>query len=179
MKIVKTTKKRNHEDPDIILERLRQVPFFSMFRDDRITISKIADLCTRRSYRKGKYIIREKEFGDELYIIYSGEIDIVKKTMQNEEYTVTNMCADECALYVGEMALIDNDRRSASVLAKIDCECLVISRDDFLKFGDENPRVGLAITREIARQLVMNLRKSNSDIITLFSALVEEISTNE
>ncbi len=176
--MIKRRKKHAPDEPDMILERLRQVPFFSMYRDDTATIRKISDMCARRSYRKGKYIIREKEFGDELYIIYSGEIDIVKKTLQHEEYTVTNMCADECALYVGEMALIDNDRRSASVLAKTDCECLVISRDNFLAFGDENPRVGLAITREIARQLVMNLRKSNSDIITLFSALVEEISTN-
>jgi CRP/FNR family cyclic AMP-dependent transcriptional regulator len=171
-------KKKNQPDNvDIILEKLKQVSFFSMFENDIETINRIASVCSRRMYPKGKYIIREGDSGDELFIILNGEIDIVKNTLQNEQYTVTTMNADMGSVNVGEIALIDNDRRSASVVANTDCECLVITRDDFIKFGDENPTAGLAITRSIASQLCANLRKSNSDIITLFSALVEEIST--
>lgn len=148
-----------------------------MFAKDIDMIKKIAGLCARRSYRKGKKIIREGDFGDELFIVLNGQIDIIKKTLQDEQYTVTTMNAGKGAVYVGEIALIDNDRRSASVFANTDCDCLVIRRDDFIKFGDENPKAGLAITRVIARRLCGNLRKSNTDIITLFSALVEEISS--
>ena len=169
-------KKNQPDSVDVILEKLKQVSFFSMFENDIETINRIASMCSRRIYRKGKYIIREGDSGDELFIILSGEIDIVKNTLQNEQYTVTTMNADMGSVNVGEIALIDSDRRSASVLANTDCECLVITRDNFIKFGDENPTAGLAITRSIASQLCANLRKSNSDIITLFSALVEEIS---
>ena len=161
------------------LDKLKQVSFFSMFENDNEMIERIAGMCTRRRYRKGKYIIREGDYGDELFIVLSGEIEIIKNTLQNEQYTVTTLNADEGGVNVGEIALIDNDRRSASVLAKTDCECLVINRDDFIKFGDENPTAGLAITRSIASQLCANLRKSNTDIITLFSALVEEISATQ
>ena len=77
---------------------------------------------------------------------------------------------------MGEIALIDHDRRSASVEAKTDCECIVLNRDSFLKFGNEYPVIGLNITRAIAQQLSQKLRKSSTDVITLFSALVEEIS---
>lgn len=174
--------KRNEqttETGDPTLKKLKDVPFFSMFRDDDEIIRKIASMCTRKFYRKGKYIIREGEDGDELFVVLSGKIEIQKYTLQNEQYTVTTLNADQGGLNVGEIALIDNDRRSASVLAKTDSECLVISRNDFLRFGDENPKAGLAITRAIASQLSANLRKSNTDVITLFSALVEEISANE
>jgi CRP-like cAMP-binding protein len=171
--------KRSKNQPDsvdIILEKLKQVSFFSMFENDIETINRIAGMCSRRIYRKGKYIIREGDYGDELFVILNGEIDIVKNTLQNEQYIVTTLNADMGSINVGEIALIDNDRRSASVLANTDCECLVITRDNFIKFGDEYPTAGLAITRSIASQLCSNLRKSNGDIITLFSALVEEIS---
>lgn len=177
MPLFKKTQKQ--DSGNVILEKLKQVSFFSMFENDDETIARIAAVCTRRVYSAGKYIIREGDFGDELFIALSGEIEIIKNTLQNEEYTVTTFYADEGGVNFGEIALIDNDRRSASVLAKTDCECLVITRDDFIKFGDENPRAGLEITRSIATQLCGNLRKSNTDIITLFSALVEEISATK
>lgn len=171
--------KRTKDQPDsgnIILDKIREVSYFSMFENNLEILERIAGMCSRRQYRKGKYIIREGDYGDELFIILNGDIDIVKNTLQNEAYTVTTLSADMGSINVGEIALIDNDRRSASVVAKTDCECLVVTRDDFIKFGDENPAAGLAITRAIASQLCANLRKSNTDIITLFSALVEEIS---
>jgi CRP/FNR family transcriptional regulator, cyclic AMP receptor protein len=171
--------KKGPESNDITLDKLKQVSFFSMFEKDVDTMNRIAGMCSRRQYRKGKQIIREGDFGDELFIILNGEIDIIKNTLQNEQYTVTTLSADLGGINVGEIALIDNDRRSASVFAKTDCECLVINRDDFIKFGDECPKAGLAITRAIASQLCANLRKSNTDIITLFSALVEEISASK
>lgn len=162
-----------------VIEKLKQVSYFSMFEKEEDVIQKIADLCKKRSFPSGKVIIEEGEYGDELFIVLYGEIDILKNTLQNEKYTVTTLSSELGGISVGELAMIDNDKRSASVLAKTDCECLVINRKDFIKFGDENPRIGIQITRAIASQLSSKLRKANSDVITLFSALVEEISANE
>jgi len=162
-----------------MLEKLKEVSFFSMFAENDEIMNKIARMCERRAFRAGSAIIEEGEYGDELFIIVSGEINIEKKTMQNERYTVTTLDSTMGGLYVGELALIDNDRRSASVMANTDCDCLVIDRDEFLKFGDQNPTAGLSITRAIASQLAGKLRKTNEDVITLFSALVQEIAGNE
>jgi len=164
---------------DFILKRLKEVSFFKMFAKKEEIIKKIAGMCTRKTFKAGKKIIIEGESGDELIIILKGDIEIVKRTMQNEEYTVATLKADMGGIYAGELALIDNDKRSASVNAKTDCECLIIKRTHFIEFGDENPEIGLAITRVIAGQLSMKLRKSNTDVITLFSALVEEIAESE
>ena len=159
-----------------IFKKLKQVDIFSMYADNEDVINKISTICSNRVFKKGKKIIEEGQHGDELYIILSGEIDILKKTLQNEKYTVTSLSDQMGGIYVGELALIDNDMRSASVVAKSDCQCLVINRKDFIRFGNENPAIGLSVTRAIASQISSRLRKSNSDVITLFSALVDEIS---
>ncbi len=163
------------ENPENLV-KLSEVSFFAMFAQDEEIIKKIALLCRKKSFREGKAIIEEGDYGDELFIILKGEIDILKKTLQNEKYTVTTLSAETGGINVGELALIDNDQRSATVMAKTDCETLVISRDDFLKFGNENPEIGLEITRAIAKEISHKLKKTNADVITLFSALVEEIS---
>ncbi len=167
----------NSTDKKQVIETLQKVSFFSTFSEDIEVMDKIASLCSRKSFNAGKMIIKEGEYGDDLFILMSGKIEILKNTLQNETYTVTTLDAKIGGINVGELALIDNDQRSASVLAKTDCECLVIDRDDFIKFGNENPFIGLEITRAIASQLSSKLRKTNVDVITLFSALVEEIDT--
>lgn len=160
---------------DLISEKLKSVSFFLKIADDKNVVEKIASMCRPASFKKGKRIISEGNFGQELFIVMEGEVDIIKNTLQNEEYTVATISADNGSIAVGEQGLIDNDRRSASVVARTDCSCVVIYREDFIKFGDENPKAGLLITREIAKKISSNLRKANSDVITLFSALVHEI----
>lgn len=159
-----------------IEKKLIEIPFFKKYENNEAIINTIVKLCDIRNFKKGSTIINEGEQGDELFIIIEGEIEIIKRTMQNEKYVVTTCNAATGSVYVGELALIDNDKRSATVEAKTDCECLVLNRDNFTKFGDQYPEIGLNITRAIATQLSQKLRKTGADVITLFSALVEEIA---
>ena len=161
-----------------IYRKLKEVQFFKIYADYHNVIEKIAGLCSKKKFKKGASIIKEGDYGDELFIFLSGEIEIVKVTLQGEHYTLSTMDSETGGIYVGEFALIDNDKRSATVIAKTECECLVIKRERFIRFGDENPEIGLNITREIAKQLSVMQRKTNADVITLFSALVEEIGGN-
>ena len=158
------------------LEQLKRVNFLNSFADAPEIMEQIFALCKKKTFKAGQSIISEGKLGDELFIILSGTIEIVKSTLQNEPYTVTTLDASMGGVYVGELALIDNDARSATVIAQTACECLVIARKDFLSFGDAHPEIGLRITRYIARQIAAKLRKANQDVITLFSALVEEIA---
>jgi CRP/FNR family transcriptional regulator, cyclic AMP receptor protein len=170
-------KKKVSGDP--VVNALKAVSFFKAFEHDEEIMVKIANMCTPRKFAAGKTIIEEGDSGDELYVFLSGKIDILKKTLQNEKYTVISLSSDKGGVYVGELALIDDDSRSATVTAKTDCDCLVIKRKEFIKFGNDNPAIGLEITRSLASQLSAKLRKANSDVITLFSALVEEIASED
>jgi CRP-like cAMP-binding protein len=62
------------------------------------------------------------------------------------------------------------------VLAETDCEFLVINREDFNQLGEEDPRLGLLVTRGIGEELSKRLRKANKDMVILFQALVEQVA---
>lgn len=175
--MIKPLKSNNSSRAEVV-KKLKEVSFFKHYENNHEVIRHIASLCELRFFKKGSSIIKEGEQGDELFIILKGQIDIIKTTLQNEKYVVTSLDSAIGGIYVGEIALIDHDRRSATVEARTDCECIVLNREKFLKFGDDFPEIGLNITRSIARHLSQMLRKSSGDVITLFSALVEEISSN-
>lgn len=126
--------------------------------------------------KKGTIIIKEDDSGDTLYILKSGAVNILKKTLEKEEYTVVRLeSKKDSIIFFGELALLDNDKRSATVEADTDCELLVINRKDFEKVGNKYPNLGLPITREISKILATRLRRANIDMITLFEALVGEV----
>lgn len=168
--------RKNITNDDNIFNKLKKVSIFQVIAGDDEIMKKIYSRCKHRKIKKNETLIEEGNTGDELFFILSGKISILKKTLQSEKYTVASLDADERGIAVGELAMIDSDKRSATVVAETDCEYMVINRENFIKFGDENPEAGLQMTRVIAGRLSSQLRKANTDVITLFSALVTEIS---
>jgi len=79
-------------------------------------------------------------------------------------------------IFFGEVALIDHDVRSATVLAVSDCETLTLSRKDYLSLCEEDPVAGFRITFQLALRLSATMRKSSRDMITMYQALIDEIS---
>jgi len=155
---------------------LKNIVLFKDFKDDRAVLKKIEKLFTEVSAKKGETIFREGREGDELYIIKRGSVRIVKNTLQNEPYTVVMLSAAQ-NVFFGEMGLLLNDTRSATVVAEEDSTFLVSNRKKFLEFGESEPYIALLITRQIAQILAQRLRKTNQDVVTLFSALVDEIDS--
>jgi CRP/FNR family transcriptional regulator, cyclic AMP receptor protein len=156
------------------IDKFRLVSLFQAFKDQSESLDRIARLFTTIRCEAGSAVITEGETGDAMYIMKSGTVEIVKKTMQGDPYTVAELSSDK-NMFFGEMALIDQDRRSAGVLCKTACEFYVLTRECFLSLGDSHPAIGLALTRELATIVCNRLRKANSDIITLFDALVGEV----
>lgn len=157
-----------------IVEKLKQVSLFKNIKDDVSSLEKVASVIEIKNFDKGSNIIKEGDQGDEMYILSKGRVRIEKRTLQDESYTVT-LLEDGMNIFFGELALMDNDQRSATVIAETDCECYVIKKDKFDTLGNVYPHIGLTVTREIARTLSSRLRRTNQDIITLFEALVGEI----
>jgi CRP/FNR family cyclic AMP-dependent transcriptional regulator len=156
------------------LERLKQINLFSDIAEDLPRLKAILDHTTISYVRKGDAIIREGKMGDSLYLLQSGSVRIMKKTVQDEDYTVV-ILHDHMNIYFGEIALVDNDRRSATVLAETNCELIKLTRKDFLAMAEADPLLGYRILSQIAKKLSGSLRKMNSDVITLFEALVTEV----
>ncbi len=156
------------------LEKLKSIPLFEAIKDNDEAMEKITSICSTKKFHKGDHIITEAETGDELFILLEGAVNILKRTRSGDDYVVVNLRA-EFNIFIGEMALIDDDKRSASVVATENCEVLVIGKSDFLNLGNNNPEIGLPITRALAKIVAGRLRKTNEDMMTLFDALLSEI----
>ncbi|MFW5960783.1 MAG: cyclic nucleotide-binding domain-containing protein [Chitinivibrionales bacterium] len=157
------------------MEKLRQVSLFKDVKEDYNAMYKIAGCFNDIRKSAGEDVIKEgEEKGDSLYVINRGRVEILKTTLRKEPYTVFIMTGEENGFF-GEVGLLDPDKRSATVRCIDDCEFYVLNRDNFESFGDEFPEAGLTLTRELSRIVCRRLRKANSDIITLFGALVNEV----
>jgi CRP-like cAMP-binding protein len=162
-------------DEGSMIEKLRRIELFQGIKKDDERLSKLAGIVSVRQCNAGENIITEGEAGSELYILNKGAVDVLKRTLDNDVYTIVTLTDSE-DVFFGELALMDEELRSASVTANSHCEFLVIKREDFNRLGEEDPWLGLSVTRAIGRALSRRLRKTDDDLITLFEALVGEVA---
>lgn len=153
-------------------DRLAQSKLFEGLAPE--ALAPLAQACQSRLAVADEVLLREGEEGDTMFVICSGRVRVEKKTPYSDTYTVTFLHAEQGDFF-GELAMLDREQRSATVVAETDCELLVVSRDRFVAFGDTHPAAGLLLTRRIAQHLADRLRRSNSDTVTLFTALLQEI----
>lgn len=154
-----------------IIRRLMQISLFERFAGDRAALEKIAALIRTRAYPPSRYILREGESGADMFILNQGAVRVEKRTLANDKFTVVNL-KDDMNVFFGEMALLDDDVRSASVFAVTDVECYVIRKADFERLCETHPEIGYGVMREIARSLAGRLRKTTADSATLIAALI-------
>ena len=165
-------------DEQAVTEKLKKIELFQSLRNDNVRLAKLAKIVSWQNCRAGDQVLTEGKEGSELYILFRGAVSVFKRTLDRESYTIGTLEDDE-DVFFGELALMDEEVRSASVIADTDCEFLVINREDFTKLGEEDPWLGLLVTRAIGRQLCKRLRKANHDIITLFEALVGQVAESD
>ena len=139
-------------------------------------LERLLNLATPCNYSAGVVIIQEGEPGDSMFIMCEGEVEITKRlTLELEEDTpdkrvMIRLRAEDGATF-GEMALLENEVRSATVAALTDCCLLEVKRDDFLAFIHQDVQVGFKILLRLAQMLSRHLRKTNLDVIKLTTAL--------
>jgi CRP-like cAMP-binding protein len=137
---------------------LRNVPIFADLEDR--DLEKIARLGTRQRYKKGNIVVLEQESGAALFVIISGKVKVVRMDEDGREVILSMFGPGE---FFGEMALLDGLARSASVVATVKSELLMIHRRDFLELLNEYPSVAVALLAELA----MRLRKADMQIKSL------------
>ena len=102
---------------------LGKLPLFSGLSDSEL--SKLTARSRTKSFRPHSYILHEGDDSDSLYIILSGSVDILVTDSDGRELVINDQGPGE---YFGELALFDNDTRSASVVSREETQVLVISK---------------------------------------------------
>jgi len=111
---------------------------------------KLEDRAKRRSFRRGEVIFHKGDPGATLYIILSGQVKIVLPSEGGEEAVLGVLDEGE---FFGELSLIDGRPRSATIMATLPTEALVLHRDDFLAFLEANPRCAIDLLHTLCQRL--------------------------
>lgn len=159
-----------------LIEKLKGISLFKGLHKNPEALAALIKVGSVIEVKKGQVIFLEDDVGSSLYIPLSGSYDILKRTRAGDVYTVSKLDGD-MPVFFGELTLIDEDRRSASVTATSNGECFVLEKKHFDQFAEDNPRWALSIVLEISKTLAARLRKTTADMLTIFDALVEEIKS--
>jgi len=130
--------------------------FKNLLHEDFVQIAEVAKELT---FKKGEIIFEENSNADGFYIICKGKVEILKKGEDTDQLEVLAVKKD--GEVFGEMAIIDEMPRSATIKAKTDLTLLKISKDIF----NELLKSFSHITVEIARNVCSTVRSSNSNYI--------------
>jgi signal transduction histidine kinase len=133
------------EDPAI--EAIKASPMFSGLREEDVV--DLVNGGRRRIVEPGACLIKEGDWGDSLLVILSGEVEVVRDTGDSE----TMLAHFGAGSYVGEMSLIDNAPRTATVRSLTKSEVLEITREQFDHLLDESPDACRALIRTILGRL--------------------------
>ena len=130
------------------LDSLRAIPLFSAVSDE--DLESIASLLIERRLPKNKTIVEEGTPGDYMYVIPEGRVKVTKLSGDGREKILELLGPGD---FFGEMSLLDNAVRSASVKSLTETRILALSRQDFLKELRRNPDLAMAVIQELTRRV--------------------------
>ena len=128
---------------------LRRVPLFSDFSPAELKY--VAEAATEKTFSDGQRLVRQGEPGDEMYIIVGGEVRVLVKAQDGQTHDYGTRQPGE---HVGEMALINDVERSATLVAVGDVRTLCLSRQQFEEIIRTRPQAGLAVMRVLSTRLI-------------------------
>jgi len=138
-----------------ICANLKRVPFLKSLRDEQLLL--LADRVCVESYPAGARLILEGTYGNTVFIIDEGEVDIYK-LRRNEKVLLARRGAGSI---FGEMALMDSGLRTATVQTTTRCKVIEIKKPAFESLMKEYP----SIAHFVMKELNQRLRKTDSRMV--------------
>ncbi len=130
-----------------------------------------------KQYAAGDVIVEENSPGLELFVICKGQVHIVARVQitadYSEETEVAKLVEGD---FFGEIALFDDELRSASVVAVTDCQVAIVDGSGLLNFMDAHPEKGYHIVRHLFEGLISRFRLNNIRTNTIMGFYKREAS---
>ena len=128
---------------------LKRVPLFSTFSEQQL--SAVLAYVQHRRYPRNALIVRAGDETDALYIILSGRVKVLIQDDEGHEVILSMMGSHD---FFGEMGLLDDQPRSASVEALEPCEMLRLSKAGFVTCMKDNFDLAMRIIRNLVKRLI-------------------------
>lgn len=129
------------------VELLRNIPLFAKLEPSKLKL--LAFTSERLNYEAAQELFRQGDMGDAAYLIVEGEAAVVVDAPAGEIEVATLSRND----FVGEIAILCDVPRTATVRAKTELVTLRISKDLFFRLIAEFPQMSVEIMRELAQRL--------------------------
>jgi len=136
---------------------LRNVPLFAAMDEQQLAV--LMRSIVRESVGRNAKIITAGDTTDSLYIVINGRLKVLMSDEQGREVILSILGPGE---YFGEMGLLDDRPRSASVVTLEACELLSISKADFKRILAGNFELSLMVMRGLVKRLREADRKIGS-----------------
>jgi len=137
---------------------LRSVPMFSLLSDDQLLM--LTQLLLRKPYPRNSTVVAAGDPADALYIVISGRLKVMMNDKERREVILAILSQGD---FFGEMGMIDQAPRSATVVAMESCELLTIKRAEFTNCLKRD----FDLTMSVIRGLVKRLREADRKIGSL------------
>jgi NTE family protein len=132
----------------VLEKRLRNIPLFRDLTEE--SLKSIASRLKQARYPQGAIIFREGEAGDAMYLVESGQLEVATGVAQNKQA----LAYLGPGSFVGEIALLLGQPRSATLSVVIDADLWVLRKQDLEELLDQYPSLALHFTRELGQRLV-------------------------
>jgi CRP/FNR family cyclic AMP-dependent transcriptional regulator len=140
-------------------EMLSKIPVFETLKSRELR--QVAGIVHRRQYIDGEYVCLQGDPGLGMYLIEQGEVSVV---LSGENGVKKEIAVLKEGDFFGELSLLDESPRSASVIAKTDANLVGFFRPDLFEIMEETPATGLKIVLKVTEMIGERLRNSNQEL---------------
>jgi len=139
------------------INTLKRFNFFSYLSDEQV--SSVFKYMDPLILNKGEVLFGEGENGDYVCFVLEGELEVIKENASKEDAIVIATLAEGHS--IGEMVLLDNEVRSATVRATLPTKLAVLTQNAFDMIVDKQPDIGINVMKGLAKVLRDKLRDTS------------------
>jgi len=156
------------------LSSLMRSPLFESMNQTQV--EKVLAASNIVKFGRGETVMKEDEPGDSLFIMLEGAVEISKNLVKiglepdEKSKTFARLDSQDHAVF-GEIGLLGESKRTATVRALTDCSLCEIKKDDFFRLADADYGIGYRILANLGRLLSLRLRKADEELVKLTTVL--------
>lgn len=139
---------------------LRDIDFLSGLSMGEL--DRLGELLTKREFAAGDTICREGEDGNRMWLLAKGSVSV--RLISADGRMNLRIASLSRGTTIGEMALIEEARRSATIVADEHVVCYELLRDGYTRLLSEHPVIATKLLTNLSRELARRLRKTSEDL---------------
>ena len=125
-----------------MIEILKKIPFFAQLSDE--DLEAISQKVQMQYFGPEQVIFEQGDYGEEMYIIKRGKVQVLR------DFSILAVLSNNA--FFGEMALVSEEPRNATIKAVSEVEALVLKKDDFRELLETKPSIASVVSYEVVKR---------------------------